>query len=80
MKYPLTVMFLTFCTLKLVIVNDLEEWHEDTPRDAARYILPDENTTLIFPAHLLVLNSQITIQGSENLGSFCHGLVFWNSI
>ncbi len=69
LKYPLMVMVLTFCTLKLIIVNDIEQWQEDTPRDAARYILPDQNTTIIFPSHLLVQKLLTTFNGFNKLDS-----------
>jgi hypothetical protein len=40
---------MTFCAMKVLIVSDLTEWNEDTPRDVSRYILPSENTSLLFP-------------------------------
>lgn len=63
------VIFVTFCTLKLIIVNDIEQWHENTPRDVARYILPDQNTTIIFPSHLLVQKLLTTFNGFNKLDS-----------
>ena len=43
---------MTLVTLKVLIVNDIDEWTEETPRDVSLYILPQENTTLIYPRKL----------------------------
>ena len=51
-KYPLIIILFTFCALKLIIVDQTREWKEETPRDIGRYILPQENTTILFPRKL----------------------------
>ena len=51
-KYPLCVILFTFCALKMIIVDETKEWHEDTPREVAPYILPYQNTTILFPRKL----------------------------
>ena len=48
-KFGLLVILMTFCAMKVLIVSDLTEWQEDTPRDVTRYILPSENTSLLYP-------------------------------
>jgi len=74
------VIFVTFCTLKLIIVNDIEQWHENTPRDVARYILPDQNTTIIFPSNLLVIISTTILHCSNKLDCFpVPVFVVWSS-
>ena len=45
-------MLLTFAALKVLIVDDMEEWTEKTPRHVSLYILPEENTTIIYPRKL----------------------------
>ena len=52
LRYPLTVILLTFFILHVFINDSVEYWVETTPRDAGRYIRPNENTTLIFPNKL----------------------------
>ena len=49
LKYSAIVLVGTFLALQLLVVDNLDGWPEDTERDVAKYILPDENTTLIFP-------------------------------
>jgi hypothetical protein len=38
--------------IQLIIVNDIEDWNRNSPRDASRYILPLKNTTIILPRKL----------------------------
>ena len=52
LRYPLTVILLTCVLLKVIINDHVQDWDESTARDVARYILPDANTTLIFPSKL----------------------------
>ena len=51
-RYPLLVILLTILILKLSIVEDVEGWEENTSRDVGQYILPNENTTIIYPTQL----------------------------
>ena len=39
-KFALLVLAMTYCALKMIIVSDIQEWDENTPRDVSRYILP----------------------------------------
>ena len=52
-KFGLAVIVTTFCALKLIIISDIDEWAQETPRDVSQYILPKENTTIIYPQKLL---------------------------
>ena len=54
LKYTFIVFVATFITLQLLVVDSLDGWPEDTDRDVAKYILPNENTTIILPK---ILNS-----------------------
>ena len=47
-KFALLVLAMTYCALKMIIVSDIQEWDENTPRDVSRYILPGLS---ISPAH-----------------------------
>jgi hypothetical protein len=48
-KFGLLVTLMTFCAMKVIIVDDIQEWTIDTPRDVGRYISPSENTTVLYP-------------------------------
>ena len=52
LRYPLAVILITFFLLHVFIKDSVQDWDETTPRDAGRYIRPEENTTLIFPSKL----------------------------
>ena len=45
-------MVFTFLTMKLLIIQELEDWTHETPRDVGLYIFPEQNSTLIFPQTL----------------------------
>ena len=45
----LAAMFTTFFVLQVLIVDDIEDWSPNTSRDVSSYILPKENTTIIYP-------------------------------
>ena len=51
-KYPLIALLMTFYLLKVIIIQDIIGWNEETPRDVSQYILPSQNTTIIFPQTL----------------------------
>lgn len=51
-KYPLIAMVLMYFSLKFLIVEDMQEWSPETPRDVSLYIFPSENTTIIYPRKL----------------------------
>ena len=51
-KFCLAVIITTVCALKLIVISDIDEWAEETSRDVAQYILPEENTTIIYPETL----------------------------
>ena len=51
-KYPLIALLITFYLLKVIIIQDIIGWNETTPRDVSQYILPSQNTTIIFPQTL----------------------------
>ena len=55
LKYNLTDVH------RLLIVDDLDGWPEETPRDVSDYIFPFENTTLIFPRILNRLEADKTM-------------------
>ena len=48
-KFGLLVTVMTFCAMKTIIVDDLEDWGQETPRDVSRYIFPAENSTIVYP-------------------------------
>ena len=45
-KFGLAVIVTTFCALKLIIISDIDEWAQETPRDVSQYILPKMSTLL----------------------------------
>ena len=49
LKYFASVFFITFVALQFIVIDTLEGWPKETEQDVAKYILPDENTTIIFP-------------------------------
>ena len=51
-KYPLIALLITFYLLKVIIIQDIIGWNEETPRDVSLYIFPSQNTTIIFPQTL----------------------------
>ena len=51
-KYPLIALLMTFYLLKVIIIQDIIGWNEETTRDVSQYILPSQNTTIIFPRTL----------------------------
>ena len=48
-KFVMLVIVMTFCAMKVIIVDDLQDWGQETPRDVSRYILPAENSTILSP-------------------------------
>jgi hypothetical protein len=56
LKYTAAVFVTTFVALQLLVIYDLDGWPEDTERDVAKYIFPEENTTIIFPEILRKLS------------------------
>ena len=48
-KFGLLVTLMTFCAMKVIIVEDIQEWTIHTPRDVSLYISPSENTTVLYP-------------------------------
>ena len=45
-------MALAYVTIRLLIVDELQDWTHETPRDVSLYIFPSENSTLIYPQKL----------------------------
>jgi len=51
-RFPLAAFLLTILVLKITVIQNLDGWDENTSRNVAGYILPEENTTLIYPSQL----------------------------
>ena len=41
-----------YFSLKFLIVDDMQDWSLETPRDVSLYISPYDNTTIIYPRSL----------------------------